>query len=405
TGWSREEALGKDCSILAGDAINGCACGAGPLRCGLASSGKSAKCCSAVSKTGKLLLIVKNAVPIHSSSGEIVGALECFSAVPPSTALASRPGLDPAASGTFQGLVGREPAMLELYRTVALVAGSDATVLVLGESGTGKERVAEAVHALSRRSAGPFVRVSCSALSENLLESELFGQVEGAFTGAGRDRRGRFHEAHGGTLFLDEIGDISPAVQVKLLRVIESRQIERIGDSASIPVDVRLVCATHRDLKALVETGRFRADLFFRIAVFPIRVPPLREHLGDLPLLAELALSGARSSAAAPQPLSRAALDALAAYPWPGNVRELQNVLEFAAVRAAGQPIGLDDLPEEIRGRAIAKSESGSLGREAITVALDATGWNRAAAARLLGISRVTLWKRLKALGITPPRS
>jgi transcriptional regulator with PAS, ATPase and Fis domain len=420
TGWSREEALGKDCSILAGDAINGCACGAGPLRCGLASSGKSAKCCSAVGKDGKLMLIVKNAVPIYSGSGEVVGALESFSAVPATTALASRPGLDSLASGTFQGLVGREPAMQELYRTVGLVAGSEATVLVLGESGTGKERVAEAIHALSRRSAGPFVRVSCSALNENLLESELFGHVKGAFTGAVRDRKGRFHDAHGGTLFLDEIGDISPIVQVKLLRVIESRQIERVGDSASIRVDVRLVCATHRDLKGLVESGRFRADLYFRIAVFPIRVPPLREHPGDLPLLAERALSGVRSPAAAPQPLTPAALDALAAYPWPGNVRELQNVLEFAALRAGGQPIGLDDLPDEIRGRAergdripdgphapgdkMSKSESGNLGREAITVALDATGWNRAAAARRLGISRVTLWKRLKALGITPPR-
>jgi transcriptional regulator with PAS, ATPase and Fis domain len=422
TGWSREEALGKDCSILAGDTLNGCACGSGPLRCGLASSGRTAKCCTTISKSGKLLLIVKNAVPIYSASGDVVGALECFSAVPANTAMASRPGLGSLASGTFQGLIGREPVMQELYRTVSLVAASDATALLLGESGTGKERVAEAIHALSRRSAGPFVRVSCSALNENLLESELFGHVKGAFTRAVHDRRGRFQEAHGGTLFLDEIGDISPIVQEKLLRVIESRQIERVGDSASIPVNVRLVCATHRDLKALVESARFRADLYFRIAVFPIRVPPLREHIGDLPLLAEWTFSGARSSAAAPQPLTPGALEALAAYHWPGNVRELQNVLEFAALRAGGQPIGLDHLPEEIRARAgrevgirMADGPRGRPGnggtpqcpnveRDALTAALDATGWNRAAAARRLGISRVTLWKRMKARGITPPR-
>jgi DNA-binding NtrC family response regulator len=280
--------------------------------------------------------------------------------------------------------------------------------------------VAQAVHAGSRRAGGPFVRVSCSALNENLLESELFGHVKGAFTGALRDRRGRFQEAHGGTLLLDEIGDITPTVQVKLLRVIEQREIERVGDSAPIKVDVRLLCATHRDLKAMVQQGRFRADLYFRLAVFPLRVPSLREHLDDLPLLAEawLARLAARGGPA-PAGLTPAALAALQAYPWPGNVRELQNVLEFASLRAAAGRIDAAHLPEEVvrppagvarPGPGDAGLEPGAgggqggraavLAPEALRAMVERCGGNRAEAARRLGISRVTLWKRLKQAGL-----
>jgi DNA-binding NtrC family response regulator len=304
--------------------------------------------------------------------------------------------------------------MTELDRTIGLVAHSNATVMILGESGTGKECVAEAIHRGSPRSSEPFVRVSCSALNENLLESELFGHVKGAFTGAVRDRRGRFQEAHGGTLLLDEIGDVSPAVQVKLLRVIEQREIERVGDSQPIKVDVRLICATHRDLRAMVDAGRFRADLYFRLAVFPIRVPALRERVEDLPLLADAWLARlAAGGGTRPAGITPAALEALAAYRWPGNVRELQNVLEFASLRAGSGMIGPDHLPAEVRrsdGRGppepsepsrLAGRRASELDPSEILAMVARCGGNRAEAARRLGISRVTLWKRLKRMGAT----
>jgi transcriptional regulator with GAF, ATPase, and Fis domain len=222
-----------------------------------------------------------------STDGATIGAIETFLEVGASTGAVRLPETmdstpTPGVDSTWCGLAGRSPSMLELFRLIELVARADATVMILGESGVGKEVVAEAIHRRSARGAGPFVRVSCSALNENLLESELFGHVKGAFTGALRDRLGRFEEADGGTLLLDEIGDISPLVQVKLLRVIEQREVERVGDSQPRKVDVRLLCATHRNLKQLVAEGRFRADLYFRLAVFPLRVPSLRERPEDV---------------------------------------------------------------------------------------------------------------------------
>jgi len=264
--------------------------------------------------------------------------------------------------------------------------------------------VAEAIHRGSKRAGGPFVRVSCSALNENLLESELFGHVKGAFTGALRDRRGRFQDAHGGTLLLDEIGDISPTVQVKLLRVIEQREIERVGDSAPIKVDVRLLCATHRNLKSMVEAGRFRADLYFRLAVFPLRVPSLREHDEDVSLLADAWMDRhAATGGERPRGISPAVLERLRAYSWPGNVRELQNVLEFAALRACGGAIEEAHLPDTVRQAAPVAVQGRTalkLDREQVLGVLAEAGGNRAEAARRLGISRVTLWKRLKLYGL-----
>jgi len=414
TGWTGAEALGRECSILAGDAVRGCTCGAGPIRCGLIEQGRTSKTCTLRTKDGRLLLIVKNAVPLTGADGEVVGALESFTEVGEAgfePRLTCPPAPEPA--GDFCGMIGSSPPMQELFATVGRVAQSNATVMLLGESGTGKECVAAAIHQGSRRAAGPFVRVSCSSLNENLLESELFGHVRGAFTGAVRDRRGRFQEAHGGTLLLDEIGDVSPAVQVKLLRVIEQRELERVGESVPIRVDVRLLCATHRDLKALVQEGKFRADLYFRLAVFPIRIPPLRERIGDLPRIAEAHLRRLMLEGAVLSPgLTPAAIDALRAYAWPGNVRELQNALEFAALRAGDQFIEVAHLPEDLRGPApTAQGEGGEarpasadepLDRVRVEAVLDACGWNRSEAARRLGVSRVTLWKRLKAWGLAP---
>jgi PAS domain S-box-containing protein len=411
TGWSRDEAIGQRCSILAGNVTTGCSCGVGPIRCGLAETSRSSKTCTIRTKDGRELLIVKNAVPILSAGGAAIGALETFARVLPQGDAPAGCLLPPRPSpgGDFHGLVGRDPVMLELYRMIELVARSGSTVMILGESGAGKELVAEAIHRASPRAAKPFVRVSCSALNESAVESELFGHVRGALPGALGDRRGRFQEADGGTLLLDELGDVSPAVQVKLLRVIEQREIERVGESLPIEVDVRLVCATHRDLKGLVAAGRFRADLYFRLAVFPLHVPALREHLDDLPELAARFLARLAPSGAAPRTLAPAALAALAAYPFPGNVRELRNVLEYAALQGQGGEIREEHLPADVRaagGRAVV--EHGDRAREderrATLAALGKTGWNRTRAAELLGVSRVTLWKRIKRHGLADPQ-
>jgi PAS domain S-box-containing protein len=422
TGWSREEAVGQRCSILAGDTLTGCSCGVGPIKCGLAERGRTSKRCTILTKDGRLLTIVKSAVPLCAPDGRAVGALESFTDVGEAVTVGPSEQRADAATcevpvarpdGDFHGMVGRHPVMADLYRLVELVARSDSTVMILGESGTGKEMVAEAIHGLSARAPGPFVRVSCSALNENLLESELFGHVKGAFTGALRDRRGRFQEAHGGTLLLDEIGDVSPLVQVKLLRVIEQREIERVGDSQPIPVDVRLLCATHRDLKALVADGRFRADLYFRLNVFPLRVPALRDHVEDVPQMAERFLARLRGPGGpAAAPLSPDAMAALQAYSWPGNVRELQNVLEYAALQAGRGEIGLAHLPGDVRaaarepGRPAAGADPGASAeaeRLRLVEALDRSHWNRTRAAEALGVSRVTLWKRMKRHGLLGP--
>ncbi|HEX9053147.1 MAG TPA: sigma 54-interacting transcriptional regulator, partial [Anaeromyxobacter sp.] len=359
TGWRREEALGQRCSLLAGDAVRGCSCGVGPIRCGVVERSRSSKCCTIRTKDGRLVLIVKNAVAMHAADGTPAGALESFTEVGAAEHLGRRLGeVRPGpGGGDFLGIVGRHPSMQELYRMVELVARSESTVMILGESGTGKEMVAAAIHRSSPRAAGPFVRVSCSALNENLLESELFGHVKGAFTGALRDRRGRFQEADGGTLLLDEIGDVSPVVQVKLLRVIEQREIERVGDSQPIRVDVRLLCATHRDLRRLVAEGRFRADLYFRLAVFPLRVPALRDRGDDVAVLGERFLSRLRAPGRAGA-VSPEAVRALRAYPWPGNVRELQNAIEYAALQAGDGDLHVEHLPPDVREGAAAPARA-----------------------------------------------
>jgi PAS domain S-box-containing protein len=413
TGWSRAEALGQRCSILTGDMQSGCACGVGPIRCGLVERGRGSKCCTIRTKDGRALLIVKNAVPLYARDGAPLGALETFTDVgaergadgrllPASSCAVPAPPV--AERSDFGGLVGRHPAMLELYRTLELVARSASTVMILGESGAGKERVAETIHRMSPRAAGPFVRVSCAALGEHHLESELFGHVEGAFPGAIRDHRGRLYEAGGGTLLLDEIADLSPAVQGRLLRFVERREIERVGESRPIPVDVRLVCATHRDLKALLSEGRFRADLYFRLAVFPVRVPPLREHAEDVALYAARVAErlGRRSAGA----LAPGLLQVLLAYPWPGNVRELENAIEYAVLRAGEGELAPEHLPVEIRSYRPAAPASGDAARaerRALVDALERNGWNRSRAAEALGVSRVTLWKWMRRHGVADP--
>jgi len=256
-----------------------------------------------------------------------------------------------AANAPARHLVGESPAMRALRGTVRRVADTDATVLIHGETGTGKELVAEAIHRASRRATGPIVKVNCAALVETLLLSELFGHEKGAFTGASTRRRGRFEVAEGGTLFLDEIGDISPRTQVALLRVLQDGTFERVGGCTQLHANVRIVCATHRDLRAMVERGEFREDLYYRLCGVVIEVPALRERLEDIPLLAQALLTQAeRTSGIEARPLSRDALRALTRHNWPGNVRELENALRVAALFARGNEISLTDFVDNVEG-------------------------------------------------------
>jgi DNA-binding NtrC family response regulator len=290
--------------------------------------------------------------------------------------------------------------VLDLARRVAQV---DSTVLITGESGVGKERVARLIHEESSRANGPFVAVNCSAVPESLLESELFGHVRGSFTGATQDRAGLFEAASGGTLLLDEIGDVPPAMQVKLLRVLQEREVRRVGENRTRSVNVRLLAATNRDLMAEIHAARFRQDLFYRLRVVEIRVPALRDRREDvLPLARTFLQTTAARTGRKPTGFTPAAADQLLRYNWPGNVRELENVVERATVLATKGRIDLDDLPEEVRlavPDVFASTEAKSLGdieRDYITAVLTSTGGNRAKAAAILGIGPATLYRKLR---------
>ncbi|MEP6495004.1 MAG: sigma-54 dependent transcriptional regulator [bacterium] len=308
------------------------------------------------------------------------------------------------------GLVGRSPVMRELYASIQKVAPTNATVLVTGETGTGKELVARAIHESSPRGQRSLVAVNCAALADGVLESELFGHARGAFTGALRDRVGLFETAHGGTILLDEIGDISLAMQQRLLRVLQERVIVRVGDTRAIPVDVRVVAATHRDLEALVKEGRFREDLLYRLAVFPIAIPPLRDRRGDIPLLVDhaikrIALDGATPGDRVKLACSPLAMRLLRTFDWPGNVRQLFAVLERASIHADFARIEAQHLPPDLRGDGApgdgpryAAGESAAEEREAILTALEHTGGAVGKAAMLLGMGRTTLWRKLRTL-------
>ena len=319
-------------------------------------------------------------------------------------------------------IVGNSPAMQEVYKTVGKVAKADATVLITGESGTGKELVAEALHYNSNRRSGPIVKVSCAALPETLLEAELFGHEKGSFTGAMTQRRGRFEMADKGTIFLDEIGEMSLPMQTKLLRVLQERKIERVGSSLPIKVDIRIICATNKDLQRQVEQQKFRDDLFYRLNVINIHMPPLRDRKEDIPALVEHFLAKHRYSATAqPAAISEEALKRLMEYDWPGNVRELENVVERAVVLSRGQIITSRELPfgdhetgdhEEDGGDEVSVEKSffkksvAQFEKDLIMKALrDATG-NRSKAAEMLGIYRRLLYAKIKEYGLEgyPPK-
>jgi two-component system response regulator HydG len=348
----------------------------------------------------------------------------------PGAATADLGGRDPF----LRNIVGASPKMQRIFRLVSKVAPTDSSVLLLGESGTGKELIARSIHLQSRRAQGPFVAVNVGALPESLIESELFGYVRGAFTGAAGDRQGLIESAEGGTLFLDEIGDMPPPTQVKLLRTLESNELRRLGDNHLRVVDVRVIAATHRDLLSEAEAGRFRHDLYYRLNVIQIELPPLRERRSDIGLLASYFLDRAgRKNARAPMRFSPEVEALLERYDWPGNVRELENAIEHAAAVAESPVVHPADLPAAVRsprlltrgiphgsaGLAAAGAPASGMGSapgaddearvawslarveaEHIRVVLVRHHGNATAAARQLGISRTTLWRKLRQYGI-----
>jgi len=409
TGYLLAEVVGKPCSVLD---TNTCVYHEGDrttIRCTLFTDGRAVqKKCRIRAKDGSEVHLLKNATVLLDEDGQMIGGIETMTDV--TSLVIKEQQLEELAGGireeqAFMGIIGRSPAMLRVRLQIENASRSEAPVLVLGESGTGKELVAAAVHALSRRSAGTFLKVNCAALNENLLESELFGHRRGAFTGAMRDRKGRFETASGGTIFLDEIGDMPAAMQAKLLRVLEGKEFERVGESTPVPVDVRLIAATNRDLDSLVASGAFREDLLYRVNVIPIVLPPLRERAQDIPLLVAHIL--ARIGAACNRPglrVTPSAFEELLLFRWPGNVRQLINALEYATVTCRGANIDVTDLPGYLTtGSACPPHERrrSPLTPAAIRQALSTAQGNRAAAARVLGVCRVTLWKRIKEFGLS----
>ena len=314
----------------------------------------------------------------------------------------------------MRNIIGRSPAMAKLLETVAQVAPSEATVLITGESGTGKELIAGAIHFNSPRKDGPFVKINCAAITETLLESELFGHEKGAFTGAYRRKEGRFRQAHGGSLFLDEISEMSLAMQVKLLRVLQEREITRVGGEEVIKVDVRIIAATNKDLVQEMEAGRFREDLYYRLNVVTLNMPPLRERREDIPLLAQHFLNiFSEKNHKQIKGFTPQAMDRLLKYDWPGNVRELMNGVERAVVLSRSEYLDEEDLPmilkdASLSGEILAKNAIladmplDEVEKASVLKMLELTGGNKSEAARRLGITRRTLHKKLKMYGVMP---
>lgn len=354
-----------------------------------------------VSKQHGNQVVVLNTAPLIDSSNSFVGAVLSIRDI---TRLASLER-ELRQRYEFHKIVGKSKKMQEIYALAEILSETESTVLITGESGTGKELVAEAIHYSGNRTLKPLVKVNCSALAENLLESELFGHVKGAFTGAVKDKVGRFEMANGGTILLDEIGDISPLIQIKLLRVLQEKEFERVGDSTPLKSDVRIIASTNCDLRAKIRQGKFREDLYYRLKVVEFGLPPLRERLDDIPLLVEhFCHFFNRKFSKHIEGISDDVLTLFMSYHWPGNVRELEHVIEHAFLLCPGHTITRAYLPTEVRehvpvhAHQMAKADAHL--PQTIMDALSQTGWNKARAARLLGMSRQTLYRKLIELNL-----
>lgn len=413
TGYSMEELLGSSCRILNCSGCNIIGQGKGKEFCRLFIVGRSkVKKCMITNKKNLRVHILKTASVLENSRGELIGAVEVLTdmtdLVQKQEEIESLKTIFHFEDG-FSNILGKTPVMEHLFQLIKSVAQSDAPVLIQGESGTGKELVALAIHQNSPRKNQPFIKVNCASLNESLLESELFGHIKGSFTGADKDRIGRFEAANTGTIFLDEIGDIPLSTQVKLLRVLEEKEIERVGDHHPFPIDIRIISATNRDLETLITKGVFRKDLFFRVNVFPLQCPSLAARAEDIPLIAEKFIHQTSAKNRKPiQGLSSEAMETLVNYTWPGNVRELRNAIDYACVLCSGGWIEANHLPLKIRGdkngqEALVLCPEAQSDRERLLQLLQKTRGNQSQLARQLGISRVTLWKRIKKLGIRIP--
>ena len=416
SGYNQEDIIGKSCTTLNCNKCETAREKRGDHWCVLFRTGAVTMSRCAVQRAdGSYINVLKNASLLHDNNGEVIGAVETLTDISEllkkdtqieafRRELSSRDG--------FHGILGDSGPMQQVFDLITNAARSDAPVIILGESGTGKELAAAAIHNAGDRKRKPYLKVNCAALNESLLESELFGHVKGAFTGAFQNRKGRFEAAQGGDIFLDEIGDLPLSTQVKLLRVLEEKVIERVGDNRPVHIDVRIISGTNRNLKNLVESGLFREDLFYRINVIPIVIPPLRERRSDIPLLAEsffrrILLKNDKSIHA----ISNPAMEALMNYSWPGNVRELKSALEYGFVTCNGSVIEPQHLPPDVFQNNIQMSQKDKVNlnhddiqKRRLITALKQTGGNQTRAARILDVSRITVWNRMKKYGIRPVR-
>jgi PAS domain S-box-containing protein len=404
TGVPRSEAIGRLCSEVFRSSLCGDNC---PLQNTL-QSGKPriGTCGYIITAQGERISISVSTAVFRDENGQVIGGAETF------RDLSEVDALKRELEGRYHvgELFSRSPRMHKLFSMLPAIAASPSTVLLTGETGTGKELFARTIHSLSAHASGPFIAVNCAALPDTLLESELFGVKAGAYTGATRDRLGRFAQARGGTIFLDEIGEISPALQVRLLRVLQERTFEPLGSSRTESTDARVIVATNRNLTELIRTGEFREDLYYRINVIRLELPPLRERKDDLPLLVEEFIRRLnRIQGRTVTGISTEALALLMAHDWPGNIRELENSIERAFVLCGEGRIDMDHLPDELtllvpRGHfAEGRTMHDMIDRQAIHAALERNDFNRLAAARELNIHKTTLFRRMKRLGMALP--